>query len=841
MFSRILGKMTSINPWHFLWIIILVAEGLTLALNSLQSVLRWGHISRELIEIGSIDALIVSLIAAPIVIYSLNAHNEKLKRNIASQADLEKALKRSEQDLRLLFDSSADGIFILDMQGHFIDVNKTAHERLGYTKEEMLAMKISELDPPEFASMVPERLARIKEAGQAIFESAHLRKDGSIMPVEVNSRILEYKGVNVYFSVIRDISSRRQAEEATERLIKAVSVVADGIAITDDRDRFIYVNEAHARIYGLRQDELIGKSWRDTVAPELVPLIEKQLSGTLHNRETGMWSGEFPVLRKDGVIIPTEITATARWDDMGNYLGHICIIRDISERKETERKLRESEQFIRNILDTVDEGFIVIDRELRILTANNAYCKQVGRSSDEVIGSHCYEISHKMSCPCRDEAEVCAVRNVFQTGEPYTAFHKHPGGGGAIYVETRAFPLKDSSGTVTSVIETVLNITEKHLLEEEQLKTQKLEAIGTLAGGIAHDFNNLLQGVFGYISMAKISLDRKEPALTMLEQAEQALHMSVNLTSQLLTFSKGGKPVKKKIALQPVIENAVRFALSGSSADFRIKIEEDLWVVDADDGQIAQVVQNIVLNADQAMPSGGTILVAAKNVVSPGTGLPHLPAEGRYVEISIRDNGGGIAADNLKKIFDPYFTTKEKGSGLGLATSCSIVKNHGGIIDVISEPGKGSTFSIYLPATGDAPESGGPSARSSEARKGKVLVMDDEELIRNIAAALVKILGHDVEIAENGEAAIEKYEAALRSGSPIDVVVLDLTVRGGLGGRDTLERLVSIDPGVKAIVSSGYSGDAIISDYAAYGFKARLTKPYQLEELRDTLNALLSI
>ncbi len=356
------------------------------------------------------------------------------------------------------------------------------------------------------------------------------------------------------------------------------------------------------------------------------------------------------------------------------------------ERKRTEEKIRESEQFIRNILDTVDEGFIVIDRNYRILTANKAYCSQAALPCDEAIGKHCYEISHQANRPCYEEGEECAVLQVFETGESHTAVHKHTDHDGhMIYVETKAFPIKDDSGRVTSVIETINNITEKHLLEEERLKTQKLESIGTLAGGIAHDFNNLLQGIFGYISMAKMTLDQREKSLAMLEQAEKALHQSVNLTTQLLTFSKGGNPVKKSLSLLPVIENAARFALSGSRSDYRISNALDLWRVEADEGQLGQVIQNIVLNADQAMPLGGNVEIAAKNVSAADALLPRSIAGKDHVLITIRDSGVGIPEQYLGKIFDPYFTTKEKGSGLGLATSYSIIKNHGGVIDVVSE------------------------------------------------------------------------------------------------------------------------------------------------------------
>ena len=799
----------------------------------------------------------------------------------------------------------------------------------------------------------------------------------------------------------QDITERKQAEEAKDRLLRAISAATEGIAITDDKDRFIYLNDAHARIYGYLQYELIGKTWRDIVTPESLSMIEGYLSETLHSRDIGIWSGESLALRKDGTILPTEVTATSRWDERGNYLGHICIVRDITERRRTEEalsrseeryrslfeastislweenfsdlqehfnarrssgitdfrayfadhpeevykcvelvkiisvnkatlglyeapdeatllqslsqvftaqsfdtfqeilialaegtrmyeceavnqtltgrkinvllrwsllpgtadqgsrvlvsivditerkraeeKLRESEQFIRRILDTVDEGFIVIDRDFRILTVNTAYCRQHGSACEEVIGRHCYEISHKSLRPCYEEGEDCPVRRVFEEGEPCTALHRHTDAKGDIlYVETKAFPIKDSSGAVISVIETVNNITEKHLLEEERLKTQKLEAIGTLAGGIAHDFNNLLQGIFGYISMAKMTLDQKERSLAMLEQAEKALHMSVTLTTQLLTFSKGGKPVKKKIPLQPVIENSVRFALSGSRADYRIKLDTDLWHVEADEGQIGQVIQNIVLNADQAMPMGGTIVITAKNLHASKKGGPQLPEEGKYVEISVQDNGIGISDEYLSKIFDPYFTTKAKGSGLGLATCYSIVRNHGGVIHVSSKVGRGTTFYVYLPAVEAVKEALQAPELSPFVRKGRILFMDDEELIRDIAGDMIKALDHEVEFAEHGEEAVEKYKTAMESGNPFDVVILDLTIRGGMGGKETIERLLAVNPKIKAIVSSGYSGDAIVSDYNNYGFSASLTKPYKLQELSDTLNNLLS-
>jgi CheY-like chemotaxis protein len=380
------------------------------------------------------------------------------------------------------------------------------------------------------------------------------------------------------------------------------------------------------------------------------------------------------------------------------------------------------------------------------------------------------------------------------------------------------------------------------LLQEERLKTQKLEAIGMLAGGIAHDFNNLLQGVFGYISLAKLTADDRDKSISSLEEAEKALHMSVKLTNQLLTFSKGGKPVKKSLDLGPVIENATKFAVSGSRTDYQLDIDSELWSVEADEGQIGQVIQNIVLNADQAMPMGGTVSIAARNVHAPGPAIPVQLKPGVYTEVSIRDNGLGIPEQYLPRIFDPYFTTKEKGSGLGLATSYSIIKNHSGFIDVKSEMGKGSTFFIYLPAiaSGQKTEPLQPSAVTASARNGKVLLMDDEQVVRDVAGELIKALGHEVEFAAHGTEAVKKYQSAQQTGKPFNVVILDLTIRGGMGGIETLKKLKETDPEVKGIVSSGYSDDSVLSEYRKQGFVAVLKKPYTINGLRATLDGVLN-
>ena len=527
------------------------------------------------------------------------------------------------------------------------------------------------------------------------------------------------------------------------------------------------------------------------------------------------------------------------FDQDGKVKGGVGIVEDITGRKRAEEALRHSEELVRSIVDTVDVGFLVIDQDLRILMANKTYCRWVSTSCEDVIGKHCHEITHRALKPCYEEGERCAVRQAFQTGLPQTVEHTHEDAEGQImYVGIKAYPLKDHLDKTGSVIVTINNLTKQRLLEEQQLNTQKLEAIGTLAGGIAHDFNNLLQGLFGYISMAKERIDDREKAISMLAQAEKALHLSVNLTSQLLTFAKGGKPVKKMVAIRPLIENSVKLALSGSRCDFRLGIEEGLWPVEADEGQVSQVIQNIVLNAEQAMPSGGTVTITARNVNVCTESLPLLLSNERCVEIAISDTGIGIPEEHRSKIFDPYFTTKQKGSGLGLSTSYSIIRNHRGLITIDSELNRGSTFHIFLPATEGEVRANVSPELPRISQKAKILVMDDEDVVRNVLREMLSGLGHEVDLAEDGAVAVEKYRKAMESGCPFDVVILDITVRGGMGGELTIRKLKDLDPEVKAVVSSGYSDSVVISEYASYGFKAFLSKPFNLRELTTTLNTI---
>ncbi len=752
-------------------------------------------------------------------------------QDVTERRRQEQALQKSEKMLQAIFDAEPECVKLLDADANLVLMNRAGLRMLQVDSlDQLKGQCVCPMVTSEYRDAFMDLTKRVfrGETGTLEFEMVGMRGRRLWMETHAVPLRNERDEIVALLGVTRDITARKQAEQERERLAKAVSIVTEGIAVTDEQDRFIYLNDAHARFYGYAPHELLGKTWRDLTPAEFVPLIERALARTLHSRENGAWSGEAPGLRRDGSRITTEITATARWSESGEYQGHICVVRDISERKRTDEALRASEARFRTITETASSGILVADTgTMQFLYANPEICRMLGYRKDELLALDVASI-HPAS-------ELTRVQRSFAAREGMQTYCQRRDGS--------VFPAEIKSVEIEldgrrCLVGFFTDISEKRLLEEERLKTQKLESVGTLAGGIAHDFNNLLQGIFGYISMAKLTLDQRERSLAMLEQAEKALHQSVNLTTQLLTFSKGGRPVKRPTDLRPVIENAVRFALSGSRTDCRIDIAGDLPSVDADEGQISQVVQNIVLNADQAMPTGGTVEIAAKCVVAPGEGAPRSLAAGRYVQIAIRDTGIGIPGRYLDKIFDPYFTTKEKGSGLGLATSYSIMANHGGAIDVRSDVGKGTTFLLYLPLSSEAPEPRETAAAPAAGGGRRVLVMDDEELVRNVAEELMRELGHEVLCTADGAAAVEAYRRAREDGRPYDIVILDLTVRGGIGGMETLRRLREIDPAVRAVVSSGYSDDEVVADFRKYGFSGFLKKPYDLTELREALDAL---
>lgn len=376
---------------------------------------------------------------------------------------------------------------------------------------------------------------------------------------------------------------------------------------------------------------------------------------------------------------------------------------------------------------------------------------------------------------------------------------------------------------------------ERQRMEDELLKVRKIESVGVLAAGIAHDFNNLLAGILGYVSLAKVVAKVDTPVVPYLTEAEQACQRAAALTHQLLTFAKGGAPVRHTVAIGELLKESAGFALRGANVRGDLQIATDLWPVDVDAGQIDQVIHNVVLNAVQAMPGGGTVQVWAENAVLEA-GVPFPLPEGRYVKITVQDYGCGIPKDVLSNIFDPYFTTKTEGNGLGLTTAYAIMTKHDGHIAVASGVGAGTTVVLYLPASQQTIVSAQPRPPIPLSGSGRILVMDDEEIIRNLLRTLLERLGYSVECVQDGTEAVAVYQRAQAAGQSFAAVILDHTIRGGMGGLETMACLRALDPQVTALISSGYANTPVMADWTSYGFSGMVAKPYTIQQLQEALH-----
>jgi PAS domain S-box-containing protein len=509
----------------------------------------------------------------------------------------------------------------------------------------------------------------------------------------------------------------------------------------------------------------------------------------------------------------------------GEVFGVLGVYEDITERKQ-------AEEAFQVLVNQAPMGiFIVQDGKFQLI--NPGFEKISGYAAGDLLGC---ESMRLVSPDYRQAVREHAIKML--KGEPVQAYE---------------FPIITKCGETRWVMETVtstlyrgkraslgyfIDISEHRSLEAQLLQARKMEAVGTLAGGIAHDFNNILTAILGNIGLAILD-DKMSPRVRdRLAQAEQACLRAQSLSQQLLTFAKGGAPVKKIIPVAKLLTESIAFTCAGSAVRVDTSFPEDLWSIEADPGQIGQIFQNLTINAIQAMPTGGTIKVRAENLTL-GTDRD-LPLEaGKYLKITVQDQGIGIAAQHLPRIFDPYFTTKQKGSGLGLASTYAIVKKHHGHISVESKQGVGTTFQIYLPAS-EQPAAPQPAEDTGlPVGEGKILVMDDEEMVREVLGRMLGLLGYGVELASDGGEAIERFVQAQKAGQAFAAVILDLTVPAGLGGKDTVAKLRQLDPRIKAIVSSGYSDDPIMADFRKYGFSGVIAKPYKISEVGRLLQEVV--
>lgn len=517
----------------------------------------------------------------------------------------------------------------------------------------------------------------------------------------------------------------------------------------------------------------------------------------------------------------------------------IVMVRDITERKEAEEALRHNEELLKYLMGEMPAGVCWTNEAGAIEYLNSCIVDWFGYTQGDIP-----TIEEWMRRALPDPDHNLAFRGGWSRALETTKVTGLP-----VPVET-GVTCKDGSRrhvivNIRRVDHRVLyiftDITKRESQQNEVLKTQKLESLGVLAGGIAHDFNNILTGILGNISFAGMLLDATHPARKPVDQAEKASMRAAELAHQLLTFARGGQPVKKAVSVASLVHESLSLALQGSKAESVVEIPPSLDAIEADEGQINQAFNNVIINAQQAMPKGGRLTVQAENVTLDAENAARLPA-GRYVKIAFSDEGSGIRHEDLQRIFDPYFTTKSGGTGLGLASVHSIVSKHNGRIEVSSSVGKGTTFTFYLPSAGEAaalvPECEPARESLQDHSKGTVLVMDDEETIRILTENILEFLGYAVTTCSTGAEAVRLYKDAKESGQAYLAAIMDLTVPTGMGGKEAAKEILAFDPGARLIVSSGYSNDPVMANHLDYGFRAAIVKPYRCAEIQHALAGL---
>ncbi|MCP4687387.1 MAG: PAS domain S-box protein [Desulfobacterales bacterium] len=729
-----------------------------------------------------------------------------------------------------ILESAGEGIIVYNTDFEILRWNKFMEDISGYSADEVIGKNSLKIFPHLEETGVHELFKKALDGETAVsefrpFKSPKTGEEGYTKGTYSPLKDKDGKIIGVV-ALVHDVTERGRAEaalrESEARYRTLFEQANDAIFLSTEDDRIIDVNRRACEMLGYTREELLAMKVSNLQAPEV-----RGQNGSVIKSELTQDGAPFESMdiHRDGSRIPVEVS-TSRFTGEGEGLA-LSIVRDITERKRTEEELLKEKAFSDAAIASLPGVFYVFDERGKFLRWNRNFEIVSGRSGDEIARMRPEEFF-----PPGERARFNRMtRDVFDNGWSSLEADFLSRDGRVAYLLTGA---RFEVGGALCLAGMGMDVTDRARAERERLKRKKLESVGLLAGGIAHDFNNLLTGVFGNIEMAKIYLPPGHESHEFLDSAGRSMESATHLTKQLLTFAKGGDPVKETLSIGEVITEMARFSLRGGNVKLQSDIAPDLWPVEADKGQLGQVIGNLVINAKQAMPAGGKITIVARNVEKAGK---------RRVKITMRDEGAGIASPHLDKIFDPYFSTREKGSGLGLASTHSIISRHNGDITVDSKPNQGATFTIHLPASektvkkaaAAAPE----KARAARVCSARILAMDDEKTVREVIRAMLNKMGCNVSFAVDGLEAVSKYREAFRNRSAYDVVIMDLTIPGGMGGQEAAREILEIDPAAKMIVSSGYATDPIMANYEKYGFKGVVAKPYLFNNLQEAIRRVL--
>ncbi len=771
----------------------------------------------------NISYLLVATILMAITVVAVEMLSSHLK-------DSNEKLRQSEQKYGILFNNEVYAIRIVDLETYkIIDVNE-AHTRLyGYTKEALSGMSVFDLTAePEAAKASFSEIA--PKGTKYVPLRLNRRKDGTLFPVELAIIPYQLNGREVEAAFIRDISDRVFAENElreSQELIKGLlNSLPEGVFWKDRNLKFLGCNDTFAQDAGYKSPaELVGKDDNQMAWREEAEKYRKDDQEVIDSERPKL-NIEETHTSADGITRTLLTSKVPLRSFDGQVRGVVGTSLDISDRKLAEERHR-------TIIETARDGFWILDAKGHLLEVNDAYCRMSGYSKDELLSMTIVELVEKEAASHLDSH----LSQILSTGnDQFQSVHRRKDGtifDVEVSVQRSAFEKDRFVLFLRDISDRIKADKERLSMEQSLQQMQRLESLGVLAGGIAHDFNNLLMGIFGFTDLAKSEV-KDQVVSDYLSQAMESMEKAKGLTQQLLTFSKGGAPVKRLCSVSALLKETCQFALHGSNVKASFLIQENLWHSEIDKNQIGQVIQNLMINAIQAMPLGGTIEVMARNASLRLREHPTL-GEGDYVAFAIKDQGIGISKEILPHVFDPFFTTKIRGHGLGLAITHSIVTRHEGAISVESESGMGTTFTVYLPATDGQSQENEAKAEIEHVGVGKILVMDDEEMVRRLLSTMLESLGYTVIAKANGKETLDCFKAGLEEKDSFAAIVLDLTVPGGFGGKEVAEEMRKLDLNVPIFVVSGYAADPIIANPQEFGFTDSISKPFKRGGLMELL------
>lgn len=747
--------------------------------------------------------------------------------DITRHKQMEEALQASERRFSGLIRNSFDTVVILDRDGIQRYVSDAAERVHGYSPAELVDIPVIDvMIHPDDQEKVRAAFLQIIETGAGGTQYRHRRKSGGWVYLEARgTNQLDNPDILGVVVNVRDITERRRAEEELQKsqmlYQELVKTSQDLIWQCDARGRYTYLNPAWEKAFGYQIDEMLGRPFADFQSPQQAQRDLELFCRLL--KADGFVNGYETVhLRKDGTELHLVFNAKVLYDADGQIAGTRGTAYDITERKRAEESLRRNEAKLRTFVANQPGVAFILDKNGIFTLSEGLGLVKLGLKPGQVIGQSVFDVY-------QDSPEVC--ENIRQALSGIVRQFQVTLG--KVVFDVWVGPLINADGVIDGVIGISSDITERKHTEEALANIQKLESLGILAGGIAHDFNNLMGGIFGYVDLAS-EASSEHQVREHLDKVIQTIDRARALTAQLLTFSKGGSPKLEIAPLFPFVQQTAQFALSGSNVSCTFTVADNLWPANFDKNQIGQVVDNLIINAQQAMPLGGTIELSACNFTIANTEHPVLQA-GDYVRLAVTDTGIGIPKELQKRIFDPFFTTKARGHGLGLATSYSIIRRHSGSIDVYSEPGKGSTFTVYLPAVSAAAALAADGQKQMHRGSGTFLVMDDESIMLEVITAMLQKIGYTVIGTTTGQEAVAYIAAALSSNNLPVGMLFDLTVPGAMGGKEAIAQIREMGVHIPAFVASGYADDPIMKNPADYGFTASISKPFQRSELAAIL------